>query len=107
MIKVKFLGKFDTLALEKDKIYDVISIERGWYRIMTELDDDYLFPPEHFQIVSVYCPVKNGQVDGGDCMIICDVADRYVKPSVLPKGVEWNEEQREKCLNCKWHNDIN
>lgn len=28
-----------------------MSIEKGWYRIMTELEEDYLFPPECFQIV--------------------------------------------------------
>ena len=50
-MKVKFLGKFDTVALEKDKIYDVISVEKGWFRIMTELDEDYLFPPKHFEVI--------------------------------------------------------
>ena len=50
-MKVKYLGKIDTPALEKDKIYDVISIEKGWYRIMTELDEDYLFPPKLFEVV--------------------------------------------------------
>lgn len=50
-MKVKYLGKLNTLALTKGKIYDVISIERGWYRIMTELDEDYLFPPEQFDLV--------------------------------------------------------
>ena len=50
-MKVRFLGKFDTLALVKDKVYDVMAVEKGWYRIMTELEEDYLFPPEHFEIV--------------------------------------------------------
>ena len=50
-MKVKFLGKVKTLALEKGKIYDVISVEKGWFRIMTELDDDYLFPPEQFEVI--------------------------------------------------------
>ena len=50
-MKIKFLGKINTPALEKGKLYDVISIEKGWYRIMTELDEDYLFPPEQFEIV--------------------------------------------------------
>ncbi|MBQ6250177.1 hypothetical protein [Ruminococcus sp.] len=51
-MKVKYIGKqyLDT-AFEKDKIYEVISVEKGWYRIMTELDEDYLFPPECFEIV--------------------------------------------------------
>ena len=51
IMKVKYLGKVETPAFEKDKVYDVISIEKGWYRIMTELDEDYLFPPELFEII--------------------------------------------------------
>lgn len=50
-MKVKYLGKVDTLALEKGKVYSVMSIEKGWYRIMTELDEDYLFPPEQFEVI--------------------------------------------------------
>ena len=50
-MKVKFIGNVKTLALEKGKIYLVLSEERGWYRIMTELDEDYLFPPDLFEIV--------------------------------------------------------
>lgn len=50
-MKVKFLGKVQTLALENEKVYEVMSVENGWFRIMTELDEDYLFPPEQFQIV--------------------------------------------------------
>jgi len=49
-MKVRYLGK-DLIAMIHGKVYDVISIERGWYRIMTELDEDYLFPPEAFEIV--------------------------------------------------------
>ena len=107
-MKVKFLGDFDTVALEKGKVYDVISIERGWYRIMTEIDDDYLFPPKYFEIVekTVFCPIKGDQIEGDECLIICDVADRYIKPSVLPKEISWNEKQRDKCLNCRWHYDL-
>ena len=51
MIRVKYLGGWDTLALINGKVYDVISVERGWYRIMTELEEDYLFPPNFFEIV--------------------------------------------------------
>lgn len=49
-MKVRYTG-IDMVAIYKDKIYDVMSIEKGWYRIMTEIDDDYLFPPEVFEIV--------------------------------------------------------
>lgn len=50
-MKVRFLGKVQTFALESGKVYEVMSVENGWFRIMTELDEDYLFPPEQFQIV--------------------------------------------------------
>lgn len=50
-MKVKYIGP-DMVTLEKGKTYDVISVEKGWYRIMTELDEDYLVPPEAFEIVS-------------------------------------------------------
>ena len=49
-MKVKYIGP-DLVALEKNKEYDVISVEKGWYRIMTELDEDYLCPPEVFEII--------------------------------------------------------
>ncbi len=49
-MKVKYIGK-DIVALEKNKIYPVLSVEKNWYRIQTELDEDYLFPPEAFEII--------------------------------------------------------
>ena len=48
-MKVRYIGQ-DLVGIKAGKVYDVISVERGWYRIMTEMDDDYLFPPELFQI---------------------------------------------------------
>ena len=49
-MKVKYIGR-DTPAIEKDKAYEGLSIEKGWYRIMTELDETYLFPPKVFEVV--------------------------------------------------------
>ena len=51
MMRVKYIGKTDTVALDKNKTYEVLSVERGCYRIMTELDEDYLFPAKLFEIV--------------------------------------------------------
>ncbi len=51
-MKVKYIGKHETPALERDKLYEVLSVEKGWFRIMTELDEDYLFPQEQFEIVT-------------------------------------------------------
>lgn len=55
---------------------------------------------------TVYCPVKAAQVNGTDCMVICDVADRLLNPSALPGGIAWSEEQREWCLKCPYHADL-
>lgn len=55
---------------------------------------------------TVFCPVTNGQIDGTTCLDIVLVADREAKPSILPEGVKWSEEQRQKCLACKYHADI-
>ena len=50
-MKVKYIGNARNLAFNKDKVYEVMSVEKGWFRIMTELDEDYLFPPHVFEIV--------------------------------------------------------
>lgn len=55
---------------------------------------------------TVFCPVMNRQVDGTTCLEIVLVTDREAKPTILPEGLEWNEEQRQKCLACKYHDDI-
>ena len=55
---------------------------------------------------TVYRPVKGEQINGDDCLLICDVADKMVKPNVLPEGIEWNENQRSVCKSCKHHADL-
>lgn len=50
-MKVKYIGKSDPLTLMNGKTYDVISVEQEWYRIVDETDEDYLYPPDGFEIV--------------------------------------------------------
>ena len=50
-MKVKYLGESSPITLLKDKTYEVLSIEDGWYRIVDETFEDYLYPPEAFEIV--------------------------------------------------------
>lgn len=57
-LKVRFTGKSDPAALLHGKIYDVLGIEKGWYRIIDEEGEDpdeevqgYLYAPERFEIV--------------------------------------------------------
>ncbi len=49
-ITVKYKGP-DMVAMVKNKTYEVISVEKGYYRIITEINEDYLFPPNLFEIV--------------------------------------------------------
>ena len=51
-MKVKYIGKYYKVSLIYQKIYEVISVEKEWYRIKDETGEDYLFPPEIFEIVS-------------------------------------------------------
>ena len=51
-MKVKWNGETEPLVLTKDKVHDVISVEKGWYRIVDDSGEDYLYPPEKFEVVS-------------------------------------------------------
>ena len=42
---------YEGRGLVRGKEYEVLSVENGWYRIICELREDYLFPPEWFEIV--------------------------------------------------------
>ena len=51
--KRKIMGDFTTKDLIKGKTYDAI-IDKGkhkWYRIIDESGEDYLYPPELFEVV--------------------------------------------------------
>lgn len=50
-MKVRFLGPTEALVLTHNKIYNVISIEKGWYRIVDDSGEDYLYPKSYFEIV--------------------------------------------------------
>ena len=50
-MKVKWKGKTDFLVLTHGKTYDVLSVEKGWYRIVDDSGEDYLYPPENFEVV--------------------------------------------------------
>ena len=51
-MKVKSIAENDFPYMTKCATYDVISVERGWYRLETDLVGDYLFPPQLFEIIS-------------------------------------------------------
>ena len=51
MIKVKFIGEDNPLALRKGKIYDARILKKNWYGIVDETKEEYAYPPEQFEIV--------------------------------------------------------
>lgn len=52
LLKIKYIGETNFLMLTHNNIYDVISIEKDWYRIIDDSGEDYLYPPELFEIVN-------------------------------------------------------
>ena len=50
-MKIKWNGKTEFLMLTHGKIYEDISVEKEWYRIVDDSGEDYLYPPENFEIV--------------------------------------------------------
>lgn len=50
-MKVKYHGESSPVGLIDEKDYEVISIEGEWYRIVDETEEDYLYPPECFEII--------------------------------------------------------
>ena len=50
-MKVRYIGETEPLILSNGKVYEVLSIEDGWYRIYDDTGDDYIYPPESFEIV--------------------------------------------------------
>ncbi len=51
-MKVKYINESD-VSLTNGKIYEVINIEKGLYRIVDDTNEDYLFYPEEFEVVEV------------------------------------------------------
>ena len=49
--KVRWLGSTVFLMLTHNQIYNVLSVEKEWYRVIDGTGEDYLYPPEAFEIV--------------------------------------------------------
>jgi hypothetical protein len=56
-MRVKFIGETSPLGLINGKVYDVISVEKQWYRIIDEEKEDYLYHPSLFEIILYETPI--------------------------------------------------
>ena len=50
-MKIKYTKETISMALTQNKIYDVLTTEKQWYRIIDDSGEDYLYPPHLFEIV--------------------------------------------------------
>jgi len=50
-MKVRYLKETKGGGLTCGEIYDVLSVEEGWYRVIDSSGEDYLYPPEAFEII--------------------------------------------------------
>ena len=51
LIKVKYLGDDNPLALLNGKIYYARVLKKGWFGIVDESKEEYAYPPELFEII--------------------------------------------------------
>lgn len=48
-MKVRYIAHLDDIDLTEGATYKVLSVEKNWYRIVDDSDDDYLYPPDLFE----------------------------------------------------------
>ena len=48
-VRVKYIGP-EMVALEQNKVYEVLDIKHETYKVMTELDEEYYIPTKYFVI---------------------------------------------------------
>ena len=51
MIKVRYIGEDNPLALRTGKVYDAMVLKKGWLGIVDETKEEYAYPPELLEIV--------------------------------------------------------
>ena len=49
--RVKYIGETEFLMLTHNKVYRVESVEKGWYRIIDDSGEAYLYPPHLFEML--------------------------------------------------------
>ena len=59
-MRAKYLGKTEVLVLTSGKVYEVLSVERDWYRIVDDSGEDYLYPPAALVLDALFVqPIPN------------------------------------------------
>ena len=75
-MRVRYLGETSPLELTQGKVYDMLSVERDWYRVIDDTNEDYLYPPEDFEVVE--------PEDGTIHCVLKASCDRLAQPDLAP-----------------------
>ena len=53
-MKVKYIGETYFMGFTHGKVYEVVSVEKDWYRIYHDSpgSSDYLYPPKFFEVLA-------------------------------------------------------
>ena len=51
IIKAKYIGEDNPMALRSGKEYSARVLKKDWYGIVDETNEEYAYPPELFEIV--------------------------------------------------------
>lgn len=95
-MKAKYIGKTSPLELTNGNVYDVLSIERTWIRIVDDSGEDYLYPPTLFEFeLGQKCPYKITIGRQGGLFMVMNKAEH----KALQEKLE-NPEKDIKCPRC-------
>lgn len=51
----------------------------------------------------IRCPLVNEEIEVGECVTTVDVCDGFVKERVLDQRILKNEDWKDVCRKCKYH----
>lgn len=51
MMKVQFVDIQDGVVVERGNVFDVLGIDGGWYRIIDDMGDSCLIPPQYLEVI--------------------------------------------------------
>ena len=53
VVRVKYIGEDNPLSLRYGKIYEARVLQKGWFGVVDETNEEYAYPPELFEVVEV------------------------------------------------------
>ena len=51
VVRVKYIGEDNPLSLRYGKIYEARVLQKGWFGVVDETNEEYAYPPELFEVV--------------------------------------------------------